>query len=188
MRLQFWVLSLVPLIYTSVSSQKRYSVDTVVTFKVYGNCEMCKNRIEKAAKGKGIRSAIWDVDTKLLSLAYDPAITSPEKVQERIADAGHDTQLKKAKDLVYNDLPDCCHYRDKEETGSGIDSVINLASNKGVVTGVVMEMDNKGNFHPLQGASVVWLGTGKGVMTGNDGIFKISLQIHSAIDNKLYWV
>ena len=36
-----------------------------------------------------------------------------------------------------------------------------------------MEMDNKGNFHPLQGASVIWLGTGKGVMTGNDGIFKI---------------
>lgn len=176
MRSKFWVLLFVPLIFTSVSAQKKYSVDSIVTFKVYGNCEMCKNRIEKAAKGKGIKSAIWDVDTKFLSLDYDASITSPEKVQERIAGAGHDTQLKKAKDFVYNELPDCCHYREKKEGGSGshIDPVVNNASQNGIVTGVVMEMDNKGNFHPMQGASVIWLGTGKGVMTGNDGIFKIS--------------
>ena len=131
------------------AAQKRYSVDSIVTFKVYGNCEMCKNRIEKAAKGKGIKSAIWDVDTKLLSLDYDPSITSPEKVQERIADAGHDTQLKKAKDLVYNELPDCCHYREKKKGDQEFTSdQSNIASHKGIVTGVVMEMDNKGNFHP----------------------------------------
>jgi outer membrane receptor for ferrienterochelin and colicin len=136
---------------------------------------MCKNRIEKAAKGKGITSAIWDVDTKILSLDYDPSITSLEKVQGRIADVGHDTELKKAKDFVYNELPDCCHYREKEEAGPGThnDQPAGISS-IGVVTGVVMEIDNKGNFHPLQGASVISLGTGKGVMTGNDGIFKIS--------------
>jgi copper chaperone CopZ len=130
---------------------------------VYGNCEICKNRIEKAAKGRGVMSAIWDVDAKLLSLDYDPSITSPEKVQQRIAGAGHDTQLKKAKDFVYNELPDCCHYREKKEgvSGSQIDPIVNIASQPGIVTGVVMEMDDKGNFHPMQGASVIWLGNGQ---------------------------
>jgi copper chaperone CopZ len=115
MRFKFWVLLFVPLIYTSISAQKKYSADSIVTFRVYGNCEMCKNRIEKAAKGKGIKSAIWDVDTKILSLDYDPSITSSEKVQQRIADVGHDTQLRKSKNFVYNELPDCCHYREKKK-------------------------------------------------------------------------
>src|SRR5678809_137200 len=155
MRLKFWVLLFVPCIYTSVSAQKRSSVDSVVAFKVYGNCDMCKSRIEKAVKGKGVRSATWDVDTKMLSLDYDPSATSPEKVQERIADAGHDTQLKTAKDFIYNELPDCCHYREKKATDSGsdIDSARNVALTKRVVTGVVMEMDSKGNFRPMEGAS-----------------------------------
>src|SRR4249919_1867449 len=107
MSFKFWVLLFVPIIYTSVSAQKKYPLDSIVTFKVYGNCEICKDRIEKAAKGRGVMSAIWDVDAKLLSLDYDPSITSPGKVQQRIAGAGHDTQLKKAKDFVYNELPDC---------------------------------------------------------------------------------
>jgi outer membrane receptor for ferrienterochelin and colicins len=175
MSFKFWVLLVIPFLSIFVSAQKKSSVDSIVTFKVYGNCEMCKNRIEKAAKGKGITSAIWDVDTKILSLDYDPSITSPEKAQGRIADVGHDTELKKAKDFVYKELPDCCHYREKEEEGSGTHHDESLGiSSTGVVTGVVMEVDNKGNFHPLPGASVISLGTGKGVMTGNDGIFKIS--------------
>ena len=92
-----------------------------------------KTGSKRLQKEKGLRSAIWDVDTKLLSLDYDPSITSPEKVQERIADAGHDTQLKKAKDLVYNELPDCCHYREMKETGSGshIDTALDIASKNG---------------------------------------------------------
>jgi len=175
MRLKFWVLLFVPCIYTSVSAQKN-PVDSLVTFKVYGNCEMCKNRIEKAAKGKGVKSAIWDVDTKKISLDYDFSVTSPEKVQERIADAGHDTELKKAKDRVYAELPDCCHYREKKEASprSHGDSAMNFTPNGRVITGVVVEMDSKGNFHPLEGASVILLGTSKGVTTGNDGIFKIA--------------
>ena len=150
MRYKFGILLFVPFLYTSVSAQKKSSADSIAAFKVFGNCDLCKNRIEKAAKGKGVTSAIWDVDTKILSLNYDPSITSPEKVQERIADVGHDTQLKKAKDFVYNDLPDCCHYREKRETGSGNDQPVVIPSKAGVVTGVVMEIDNKGNFHPLQ--------------------------------------
>src|SRR4029453_9372031 len=101
-------------LFNSVSAQKRtIRQDSVITFKVFGNCEMCKERIENAARGKGAISSVWDVESKLLTLNYDPKKTSPDRVEQRIADAGHDPQLKKAKDFVYNDLPDCCHYREK---------------------------------------------------------------------------
>ncbi|MEY3194639.1 MAG: hypothetical protein RIQ78_736, partial [Bacteroidota bacterium] len=39
-------------------------------FKVYGNCGMCEQRIEKAASIKGVKSADWDVDTKILSITF----------------------------------------------------------------------------------------------------------------------
>ena len=57
---------------------------------------MCKMRIEEAAKGKGVKSAIWDVDTKYLSLNFNPSVTTSYKVQNLIADAGHDTKLVKS--------------------------------------------------------------------------------------------
>jgi periplasmic mercuric ion binding protein len=80
------------------------------TFKVWGNCSMCEKRIEEAAKGKGVISADWDVDTKMLILKYDPAKTTPGVVRKRIAAVGHDTQEFKAKDSVYKGLHKCCRY------------------------------------------------------------------------------
>jgi len=174
MRLKFWVLLAFSIIHVSLLAQK-VSPDSSVTFKVYGNCDICKNRIEKAAKGKGVISAIWDIDTKVLSLDFDPSITSPEKVQQRIADAGHDTQVKKAKDFVYNELPDCCHYREKKEKnleGNGDQPVV--IPKTGIVTGVIIGTDQKGNFHALPGATITLLGTSKTVITDSNGIFKIN--------------
>ena len=46
--------------------------DTTISFKVYGACIQCKKRIESAVKGKGVRSANWDIDSKILSLTYNP--------------------------------------------------------------------------------------------------------------------
>ena len=40
------------------------------TFKVSGNCGMCKSKIEKAAKEAGAKTAIWNVDTKMLTVFY----------------------------------------------------------------------------------------------------------------------
>ena len=36
-----------------------------------------------------------------------------------------------------------------------------------------MEENNKGMFKPLEGASVIWLGTGKGTITNKEGMFEI---------------
>jgi len=82
------------------------------TFGVSGNCEMCKDRIEKAAKSvKGVTSANWDVDTKKINITYNDKLTNPVSIQKAIAQVGHDTQKVKASDKVYNSLPECCLYR-----------------------------------------------------------------------------
>jgi outer membrane receptor for ferrienterochelin and colicins len=99
-------------------SNAQTSKDTTVVFKVHGACEQCKDRIETAARGKGVVAAKWNVETNMLSLKYNPSKTSALKIQERIAAVGHDTELKSAPDDVYKALPGCCLYRELEEAGS----------------------------------------------------------------------
>lgn len=150
--------------------------DTTITFKVYGVCAgQCKPRIENASKGKGVKSAVWDVDTKMLTLVYDPSKTSLEKVQKRIIDAGHDLEDKKAKDAVYEALPECCHYREmnEENTMEEHTPTDTATSANNVIKGVVLQEDSKGSFKPLQGASVIWLGTNTGTITDENGVFNI---------------
>lgn len=80
--------------------------------KVQGLCEMCKDRIEKAAKGvAGVSSASWDMKTKDLHLNFDPARTNPDAISKAIAAAGHDTEKYKADTKTYDALPSCCKYR-----------------------------------------------------------------------------
>lgn len=83
-------------------------------FKVSGNCDMCKDRIETAAKDVGgVLSASWDADKQMMHLNFDPKKTSTDEVQKAIAAVGHDTEKYKAPDSVYNELPECCLYRDE---------------------------------------------------------------------------
>lgn len=83
--------------------------------KVYGECVMCKKRIEKAASSvEGVQSVIWDENTKILTLTYNQLKKQvPENVQKKIALIGHNTELYTATDAAYNSLPDCCHYTRK---------------------------------------------------------------------------
>lgn len=81
------------------------------TIKVLGNCEMCKARIEKAAKIEGINKADWSDETKLLTIVYDPSKVKSDDVQKKIAAVGHDTPKFKADDKTYAKLPGCCKYR-----------------------------------------------------------------------------
>ncbi|MBN1649719.1 MAG: efflux RND transporter periplasmic adaptor subunit [Bacteroidales bacterium] len=79
--------------------------------KVAGNCEMCKDRIEKAAKSvRGVQSAEWSIEKKMLHLSFDKNQTSSDEVQKAIAKVGHDTEKFKANDSVYAKLPACCLY------------------------------------------------------------------------------
>ena len=81
-----------------------------IQFFVAGNCDMCKSRIEKAAKKvEGIQSATWNKETKELMVR---AVSDVAKstLQTAVAEAGHDTKSVKASKDTYDNLPGCCQY------------------------------------------------------------------------------
>lgn len=83
------------------------------SFKVYGNCGMCENRIEKAANGvEGVTSANWNRDSEMLTIEYNPEKVDVKDVHKAVAEVGHDTEIMKADDKKYKSLPGCCKYRD----------------------------------------------------------------------------
>jgi mercuric ion binding protein len=84
--------------------------DTTISFQVSGNCDMCKETIEKSLDVKGVKSAIWDEKTHFITVVFNPAKVKEEKLHELIAEAGYDTEKKKGSDKAYEDLPECCHY------------------------------------------------------------------------------
>ncbi|MCB0795774.1 MAG: efflux RND transporter periplasmic adaptor subunit, partial [Flavobacteriales bacterium] len=83
-----------------------------ISLQVSGNCEMCKARIEEAARSlPGVHAATWDVDRKTLMAHIDTTVTDRSDVSKAIAKVGHDTELDKADIMVYEKLPACCLYR-----------------------------------------------------------------------------
>jgi Cu(I)/Ag(I) efflux system membrane fusion protein len=81
-------------------------------FTVSGNCDLCKDRIEKAAKSvTGVISANWDTKTHKINVEFDSMKTDLTTIQKAIAKAGHDTEKFKADDKTYKSLPECCQYR-----------------------------------------------------------------------------
>lgn len=87
------------------------------SYKVYGNCGMCKATIEKAAKSvKGVESAVWDMKTDTITLTYNIKKTDPDNILQVIAKSGYDSDTHRAPDAAYNKLPGCCQYdRPKKE-------------------------------------------------------------------------
>ena len=86
---------------------------THAMLNVGGSCEMCKDRIEKTARGiNGVHAAVWDLKSKELHLDFDDKKATLQEISKAIAAVGHDTNLHKAEDSVYQALPACCLYRD----------------------------------------------------------------------------
>jgi outer membrane cobalamin receptor len=197
------LLILIAVSSNSFSQVNQNSSDyTSTSFKVYGACEQCKDRIEHGLKLKGIKSAIWDIDTKQLSLLYNPAIIPLEKIENKIVGLGHDLENKKAKKIIYDALPSCCHYReiDEQKKAIALDSSITFHAPKMLtqtdtvkavemvhhvnsnIQGLVLEEAANGKFKPLSSASIYWLGTNKGAISDSLGIFKIALDtIHTRL-------
>ena len=80
---------------------------------VEGVCGMCKQRIEKAAiKTKGVKSAVWNIDTKELRVIYNDQKATLASIHTSVAGVGHDTEQIKATDQAYESVNPCCKYRD----------------------------------------------------------------------------
>ncbi len=89
------------------------------SFKVAGNCGMCKTRIEKAAKDAGATEASWQAENKMLTVTYESSTTTAAKIQQKIAEVGHDNNGLVAANDVYNNLPPCCKY-ERESDAAGV--------------------------------------------------------------------
>jgi periplasmic mercuric ion binding protein len=91
--------------------------NVTANIKVYGNCGMCKERIETALDYQGIKLAKWDTKSKSLEVVYNSKRITEQKIHELIAAVGHDTDKVKADNEVYAKLPFCCLYRDHDHSG-----------------------------------------------------------------------
>jgi len=95
------------------------------TVKIFGNCGMCKQRIEKAGNIKGVASVEWNKTTKIATLNYDAAKTNQEEILKRIALAGYDSEKLLASEDAYSNLPGCCQY-DREAKAETSENKKNL--------------------------------------------------------------
>ena len=103
------LMTISTLVFSQTAAQKSGGPKTE-TFKVWGKCNMCKDRIEKTVKAEGATSANWDLKTSMLTVTYDPSKTNQDALSKKLAAVGHDTEKYRADDKVYNALPSCCHY------------------------------------------------------------------------------
>ena len=96
--------------YASDSLLANQIKDTVIS--VQGNCKSCKKTIESAVKRlDGIQKASWNTSTKKLSITFDQSIISLQKIEDKIAASGYDTDNVKATEESYNSLHSCCKYQ-----------------------------------------------------------------------------
>ena len=81
------------------------------TLMVLGNCGMCKTTIEKTTLAvKGVKEAVWEQETHLLTVTYRSAKTSPQQIGDHIALSGYDNEYAYTTTEIYEQLHSCCKY------------------------------------------------------------------------------
>lgn len=101
-------LFLFPLLALTIFSCSK-SANKESEFYVRGNCEMCKERIETAAKSlEGVSKANWDVNSSSLKVTYDSTKVSAQDIHKSIAATGHGTEQAPMDTNAHASLPECC--------------------------------------------------------------------------------
>jgi uncharacterized protein YxeA len=105
------LLSMIAIILLSITTAfaqiKNNKTDTM---KVYGNCGMCKTKIEKAGTQKNISKVVWSEETNMATITYDATKTNTDAILKTISLVGYDSEKFLAPDAVYKKLPGCCKY------------------------------------------------------------------------------
>jgi periplasmic mercuric ion binding protein len=79
-------------------------------------CGQCKTRIETAlAYEKGVVKSSLDIDSKVLTVHYKTAKTTPDEIRKAVAAVGYDADDVLADELAYKNLPPCCKKSDDPE-------------------------------------------------------------------------
>lgn len=78
-------------------------------FYVRGNCDMCKERIDKTVLAiPGVEKADWNVESETIKIAYDSTRVKPVEIEKVIAATGHATTHIPMDTAAHAKLPDCC--------------------------------------------------------------------------------
>jgi cation transport ATPase len=109
------ILTLIALVATGIgafaqqeTSSTKDGMETL-QIKTSAVCEMCKETLEKTmAYEKGVKSSALDVDSKVLTVTYNPKKTSPEKIKLAITKVGYDADDLHADAKAYENLDICC--------------------------------------------------------------------------------
>ncbi|KPK87821.1 MAG: MerP protein [Bacteroides sp. SM23_62_1] len=87
-----------------------------VKIKTSAQCEMCKERIEEIlAFEKGVKSSDLNLESKVVTVLYNPARTTADKIRNAISHGGYDADGIKADPKAYEKLPTCCKKPDDPE-------------------------------------------------------------------------
>jgi copper chaperone CopZ len=80
-----------------------------VKIKTSAICEMCKETIEKGlAFEKGVKRSVLDVDSKYVTVTYNPEKTDESKIRKAITKLGYDADDQLADPKAYSKLDACC--------------------------------------------------------------------------------
>ena len=75
---------------------------------VKGECDMCKDRIEKALDIPGISFAEWDVESKVLTIRYNDKKITEDQIHQTISNIGYATDKVAANQTAQKSLDKCC--------------------------------------------------------------------------------
>jgi periplasmic mercuric ion binding protein len=97
---------------TSTEKSTKKSTETI-KIKTSAECDMCKKRIEKEILlVKGVKKATLDLETKVLTVEYNPTKTNPDTIRKAISNIGYDADDVKANNRSSRQLPQCCQKPD----------------------------------------------------------------------------
>ena len=170
--IRLYFISILSILFLGNVSLQAQVLD-LTSLHVDGICGMCETTIEETSlKISGVNKASWDVDSKYLTLKYDPALFDLQILSDSLNAAGYDTEFGKASDEAYDAVHFCCKYRDEEVILAHAPSIAEGKTPQAYLSGIILE-DNKQEYVPLVGATIYWLGTTKGSTSNLNGDFTL---------------
>lgn len=148
-----------------------------ISFNTAGVCEMCKKRIEDAARIDGVQDAKWDAKSRITTVRFDVSKTTITQIKQAIVNKGHDTDEFKTMNDTYDKLPDCCKYEREQTNTKKSESNAHSMTHEDhdhMIRGVVVKENQKGELTPIPGVNIFWLENQNiAVQSNQNGVFDL---------------
>ena len=90
-------------------AQEKKGKTETVEIKSSVVCGMCESKIKKElAFERGVKGIEVDLETKVITVEFNPKKTDKEKIKKAITEIGYDADELPAEDKAYEKLPACC--------------------------------------------------------------------------------